>query len=241
MSGWQLACPVRRLTINQQGRDFVVGDLHGSLSQLRIALKSLNFNAKCDRVLSVGDLVDRGPGSRALIDWLDFPWFYACIGNHEAVLLDYMSTQDAELARTWCRFGGGWFFTLPDDEQAAVAAKIQQHCSYAIEIADEHHVAFGIVHADVPGQLSWQTFCEQVVQQPEVKYDALWSRSRGRGESTHVVEGVNQVICGHEIVAQVHQQGNVWLLDTGAYKGKQGGGKLSILELPDRLHTFTDQ
>lgn len=239
MSGWQLVNPVRRLSTNQVGRDFVVGDLHGSLIQLQQALTSLRFDTAHDRLLSVGDLVDRGPASRALIDWLDLPWFFACVGNHEAVLLDYMSTRDSELATTWRRFGGSWFFELSETDQAAVAAKIKQHCSYAIEVSTpQAEVAYGIVHADVPGGLSWQAFCEQVSHNPEVKYAALWSRARGRGDANHTIEGVEQVICGHEIVASAHRQGNVWLLDTGAYRSANGAGKLSVLELPDRLHTF---
>lgn len=239
VSNWQLACPVRRLAVNLQGRDFVVGDLHGSLTQLEDALLALEFDPKQDRLLSVGDLVDRGPSSQMLIEWLDLPWFYACVGNHEAVLLDYVTTEDNDLAKRWCRFGGNWFFGLNRKEQLSIAEKIKQRCSFAIEVvtADEQ-VLLGVVHADVPGEMSWQTFCAEISHNPDVQYDALWSRARGRGEINHPIEGVEQVVCGHEIVSAAHQQGNVWMLDTGAYRSNKGIGKLSMLELPNRLHTF---
>lgn len=239
MNSWQLACPVRRLSVNQNGRDFVVGDLHGSLTQLQNALVTVQFDSKRDRLLSVGDLVDRGPSSSALLEWLDLPWFFACLGNHEAVLLDYMTMPDSELATTWRSFGGGWFFELDAKEQQSIADKIKRCCSFAIEVVNSaEQVVLGIVHADVPGRLSWQEFCAQVSDDPAVKYTALWSRARGRGEVNHNIEGVDQVVCGHEIVSAAHQQGNVWLLDTGAYRSEEGAGKLSILELPSRLHTF---
>lgn len=239
VSNWQLACPVRRLSVNLEGRDFVVGDLHGSLTQLNNALVAVQFDPKQDRLLSVGDLVDRGPSSQMLIEWLDQPWFFACVGNHEAVLLDYVTTQDNELANRWRHFGGSWFFALGAKEQLSIAQKIKQRCSFAIEVVDfDEQVVLGIVHADVPGKLSWQEFCAEVSHDPSIQYDALWSRARGRGEVNHPIEGVKQVVCGHEIVPTAHQQGNVWLLDTGAYRSEEGAGKLSILELPSRLHTF---
>jgi len=48
---------------NNEGRDFVIGDLHGCYDELKDKLLDVNFNEEVDRVFSVGDLVDRGPES----------------------------------------------------------------------------------------------------------------------------------------------------------------------------------
>ncbi len=45
---------------NSSGRDFVVGDIHGSFGALEQLLQRLNFDPDCDRVFAVGDLIDRG-------------------------------------------------------------------------------------------------------------------------------------------------------------------------------------
>ncbi len=50
----------KRLPQNTNGRDFVVGDLHGSISQLESAMDEIKFDKRVDRMLSVGDLVDKG-------------------------------------------------------------------------------------------------------------------------------------------------------------------------------------
>jgi len=47
---------------NREGRDFVVGDIHGMFGHLRMLLKQVSFDAEVDRLFSVGDLVDRCPG-----------------------------------------------------------------------------------------------------------------------------------------------------------------------------------
>jgi len=54
---------VMRLGRNEKGRDFVVGDIHGAFDLVIDAMKAVNFDPEADRLLSVGDLIDRGAGS----------------------------------------------------------------------------------------------------------------------------------------------------------------------------------
>ncbi|MGC9207998.1 MULTISPECIES: metallophosphoesterase [Acidithiobacillus] len=72
---------------NLQGRDFIVGDLHGHPDVLYRLMDQVGFDVDTDRLFSVGDLVDRGPNSAAALDLLDAPWFYPVLGNHDAMLL----------------------------------------------------------------------------------------------------------------------------------------------------------
>src|SRR5258706_5182448 len=75
-----------RLPRNAAGRDLVVGDLHGHRSLLEHELDKLAFDPGRDRVLSVGDLIDRGPQSLGTLSLIDEPWFHAVLGNHELML-----------------------------------------------------------------------------------------------------------------------------------------------------------
>jgi serine/threonine protein phosphatase 1 len=74
---------VQYLPENTQGRDFVVGDIHGMTSLLGKILQHVEFDKTKDRLLSVGDLVDRGHDNFGALKLLDQPWFHAVLGNHE--------------------------------------------------------------------------------------------------------------------------------------------------------------
>jgi serine/threonine protein phosphatase 1 len=83
---------VRTLPANQRGRDFVVGDLHGCFDLLDRLLETVRFDPGCDRLFSVGGLVDYGPDSLRSLEFLEAPWFYAVQGTHEHMLLKYFES-----------------------------------------------------------------------------------------------------------------------------------------------------
>jgi serine/threonine protein phosphatase 1 len=61
---------VRQHALNYDGRDFIVGDLHGCRSMLDELLEHANFDPQKDRLFSTGDLVDRGPDSVGCLELL---------------------------------------------------------------------------------------------------------------------------------------------------------------------------
>lgn len=60
---------------NTNGRDFVVGDLHGCFKEFVEKLKEINFDYSTDRMFSVGDLIDRGEDSIKCLRLIKTPWF----------------------------------------------------------------------------------------------------------------------------------------------------------------------
>ena len=110
-------------SINTQGRDFAVGDIHGCFTVLQQALNHINFNPAKDRLFSVGDLVDRGPESDQVLDWLGRPWFHAICGNH-----DFMIWRSA-LGNPYpevnhLEHGGGWLNELDQKAQRQVGERL---------------------------------------------------------------------------------------------------------------------
>lgn len=79
-------------------RTFVIGDLHGCPDEPEILLKHLEKEeglVEEDLVVFLGDYIDRGPNSKAVIDlMLDFrsrfPNTRFLKGNHEDMLLDFL-------------------------------------------------------------------------------------------------------------------------------------------------------
>ncbi len=78
---------------NNEGRDFIIGDLHGHYSLLMDGLKKINFDFNKDRLFSVGDLIDRGPEPLECLNLLKEKWFYPVMGNHEYMLLSSLGQR----------------------------------------------------------------------------------------------------------------------------------------------------
>ncbi len=86
------------------GDIYVVGDIHGCLAPLKRLLEHLEPDLYRDRLLFMGDYVDRGPESRGVVDYiLSLMARYPaeniiCLkGNHEVMFLDYLAGQDEGL------------------------------------------------------------------------------------------------------------------------------------------------
>ena len=49
---------------------YVIGDIHGSLAPLKRLLEHLEPDLHQDRLLFVGDYIDRGPDSQGVVDYI---------------------------------------------------------------------------------------------------------------------------------------------------------------------------
>ncbi|MFC5429465.1 metallophosphoesterase [Paraburkholderia denitrificans] len=156
-----------------------MGDIHGCFSLLDAELQTLGFDPERDRLFSVGDLVDRGEESDAVLEAVSRYGIKAVRGNHEQGILDWMALNGdgpspqfltdmradpyhaiSEWAyrdgptRQLASNGGEWFIKLYGTEdmgwnRAQAIARYFAALPYAIEIETEHG-QIGIVHADVP-------------------------------------------------------------------------------------------
>ncbi|WP_231758211.1 metallophosphoesterase [Microbulbifer elongatus] len=141
----------RKISQNRTGRDFVVGDVHGHLKQLQKQLNALAFDPDSDRLFCLGDVIDRGPDSRAMLDFIDQKNVFSILGNHEAMMIaGFESPTDVQLHFS---NGGKWFYELNRSEQSRLVDKVRQW-PWAMEIETAQGTA-GLVHADVPKR-SWE-------------------------------------------------------------------------------------
>jgi diadenosine tetraphosphatase ApaH/serine/threonine PP2A family protein phosphatase len=78
-------------------RTIVVGDIHGCYDELMELLEKVDFNEN-DRVISVGDLITKGPKSREVLEiFMTDARFTTVIGNHDLALRRKWSGEDIEL------------------------------------------------------------------------------------------------------------------------------------------------
>lgn len=88
-------------------RTLAIGDIHGCGTALRTLAASVPFRAS-DTLVVLGDFVDRGPETRAVIEWLmevdRRGKLVALRGNHEVLML--RARRDAVAFRDWLDCGG---------------------------------------------------------------------------------------------------------------------------------------
>ncbi|WP_020396560.1 metallophosphoesterase [Thiolinea disciformis] len=227
------AMPFKFFSRNLRGRDFVVGDIHGHFSALESLLGQVHFDGRKDRLFSVGDLVDRGPESWRLIEFLNHPWFHAIRGNHEQMLLD--SADSFDVKDNWIvNNGGEWWKDIPPALHERIRTVVSD-----LPLAFEIMTALGrvgVVHADIPPTLSWSRFVTLLSSEKEVFEQALWSRHRFRNMQLtgrlQPILGIDLVIFGHTPVSKPIQNSNICYIDTGAaYPNEKSLGHLTLAEI----------
>lgn len=212
-----------KLPQNRAGRDFIVGDIHFKTRELHRGLNALSFDKSVDRLIAVGDLIDRGPGTLDGLKLLGEPWFFTVKGNHEQMLID---AYGASPHLPYSAHGARWWLTIDDESKPMVIDKLDS-LPMAIEVETVRGVV-GVVHADVPVGLAWNDFT-QSLENPQIQDVALWGRERIKKHHRGGVPGAWRVCVGHTWIPHALRLGNVLALDvTGG-----GDGALAIYSVQD--------
>ena len=156
--------PVKVFEPNIEGRDFVIGDLHGAYPCFENLLKNLNFDKSKDRMFSVGDLVDRGPDSLACLRLLREPWFHTVLANHEQMM--FHAFTDGKYGASWFKNGGMWGIeafiannAISDDKIAVITdddydiislVPLINELPFLITVNMIDGTKFHIIHAELP-------------------------------------------------------------------------------------------
>ena len=209
-------------------RAYAIGDVHGRLDLLERMLTTIDRDRRASRpardyLILLGDLIDRGPDSRGVIERLMHlsgdmrPVFL--MGNHEEMMLRILGGQP-ESVHQWLTYGGYEFAQSygveagrlaalsPADAAAVIRAKVPaSHLDFVEGFADSF--TFGdylFVHAGLrPGR----TLDEQDT------YDLRWIREDFIGDDT---DHGCMVVHGHTISAEPEEMANRIGIDTGAYQ-----------------------
>jgi serine/threonine protein phosphatase 1 len=205
-------------TRNTVGRDLVVGDIHGCFTKLQAALDAIGFNPDRDRLFSVGDLVDRGPESDHVTDWLEKPWFHAIMGNHEEAAIEFAAGK-VDPRMYLAGFGGAWNIANPQAERQRLADAFA-----ALPIGIELETAgglVGILHADCPTP-TWGSLREILdaggMRAQATRDCCVWSRDRCDRMNDSLVDGVRAVVVGHTPHERMTSLGNVIYIDTFGWR-----------------------
>ncbi|MGE5839801.1 MAG: metallophosphoesterase family protein [Deltaproteobacteria bacterium] len=210
-------------------KTFIVGDIHGCLDMLKRLMGTIEWRPEADRLIFLGDFIDRGPQSKGVVDYVietcSLSERVECLmGNHERILVDFMDGKDANTF-----FINGGMATLN-------SYRSDQHKYGGFLIPDEHLSFFRslklvieledyyVVHAGFRPGVPIES------QNPE---DILWIRDSFIFSNYYFGK---RVIFGHTPFAQPLIMENKIGLDTGAVYGN----RLTCLELPTLKFHFVE-
>ena len=213
--------------------DYAIGDIHGHRDKVERLLDKLNYDPAADRLIFLGDYIDRGPDSKGVIDLMialkhtnDSNIFL--MGNHEDNFLTYMQACVAGNGANYWRkepfFAGGGIATLHSYhpslqdpfEQRLVANIPPEHLSFLTDLqlfwSNETYIA---VHAGVrPG----------IPLEQQFENDLL----RIRAPFLHHSHGLGKyVLFGHTPFHDTFRHHDKVGIDTGACYEAMGYGKLT--------------
>jgi serine/threonine protein phosphatase 1 len=213
---------VLRLEKNKIGRDFVCGDIHGCFDDLESGLAEKKFDKEQDRLFCVGDLIDRGPRSELATFYMNRPWFFSVIGNHEQMFL--MGNNDFPGRQKYLQGhmmnGGKWAYKMEAGKADAMLEAIDD-LPLIIQVGDVI-----VTHAALPAVEN----LEKIEKNPDEYLETtLWHR----GEYPPVlIPGIEAVYVGHTITPLPHVSGKTTNIDTGAFLKHRGReGKLTIKKI----------
>ena len=93
--------------LDEGHRIFAVGDVHGHLATFKALLHRLNLRPE-DRVVCLGDMIDRGPNSAGMVELIRaHPQIICLKGNHEHMAVQSVQSDGTfEAWQPWMKRGG---------------------------------------------------------------------------------------------------------------------------------------
>lgn len=220
---------IKTFSKNLTGKDYICSDIHGHFSILQEALDGVGFNEQCDRLFSLGDLIDRGDESSLALEWLAKPWFFAIQGNHERMLINTIERQSETLRQQWMMWGGDWAEDMDfHDLQPFYEQFSRLPIAMEIELSEGKRV--GLVHAELSNTCDWNHVRQLLLSLSPLKVeenleasDMLWNKNQPYLSSElrskiHPVQNIDHVFHGHTIVVDYLTITNRTFMDLGAYQ-----------------------
>jgi serine/threonine protein phosphatase 1 len=212
--------------LSEQGY-IAIGDIHGCAQSLKALIVKLKAEQKLSErtLVFVGDYIDRGPDSSAVIDFLiNLSENRDCVflrGNHEQMMIDAFEENDFHL---WMMNGGRSTLESYGDFSGDVP---QSHKDFVnnTELYFETEAYF-FVHAGANPDRSLQ----ELKELPNAKDYYLWNRDHLDFE-TPLWE--KKVVFGHTPVKDVILDDYRIGIDTGCVYQRSGMGKLTAVLLPE--------
>lgn len=220
-------------------RVYAIGDIHGRDDLLNDLLAKIEADDRArgpadTHIIFLGDLMDRGPGSAAVIETAmalkaSGKNVRFLMGNHEEVFVSACRKCDPKVTRFFLRIGGeATLLSYPITRAEYISLDMEQLTERLATLVPQAHIEFiesfedqiilgdyAFVHAGIrPG----------VPLSEQKPSDMRWIREEFVGQRGDLEK---VIVYGHTIYEDVEERGSRIGIDTGAYDS----GKLTALAL----------
>lgn len=216
-------------------RLFAITDIHGKNELFRKALKVIGLK-KTDKLILLGDLIDRGEDSKGILDTIflliESGFDIICLkGNHEQMFLDaFMNKNNLNL---WVLNGGdktlSSFLTSSIDKIPQKYIELIKSFRYYYEIEE-----YILVHAALNMKIDNPYSDNRTIvweRDPLKYFNCDWLNDR------KLIHGHNP-ISQEDILFSIHKNKSIINIDNGVYIKKAGFGSMSVLELKSKKIKF---
>lgn len=198
-------------------RRIVIGDVHGHYEGLMTLLEAI-APASDDQVYFLGDLIDRGPNSSQVINFVKQNNYPCLLGNHEQMLLDILTNDSVSTPamQAWLHSGGQ--ATIASYEQAPIP---QEHIDWLKALPT--YIDLGeiwLTHAGVDPSMPLSA---QTAEQFCWIRDEFHSMKKPYFPDKLIIVGHTITFTFPGVTPGKLAQGKGWLgIDTGAYHPRSG-------------------
>lgn len=203
-------------------RHLAIGDIHGCINALTSLIDFVGLQPD-DKIVTLGDYVDRGPNSRAVLDYIialgKSHDLVPLRGNHEIMMLD--SRTKESWFRAWLSYGGEATlrsYSSSDSQAGSFGDVPDEHIEFLENALSPYYECEShfFVHANADAEV-------ELADQTD---SALYWRKYDSPER-HFSDKI--MVCGHTTQTSgiPRSNGNAVCIDTWAY----GTGWLSCLDV----------
>ncbi|MEK3759153.1 metallophosphoesterase family protein [Paenibacillus sp. FSL P4-0338] len=231
-------------------RTLVISDIHGCIEEFNLLLRRAEYNPSRDQLILLGDYVDRGPDSRAVVEQVkrlaEAEGVIVLRGNHDQMACDALAGEDDKRDTHWITNGG--FHTLlsycggrdsvllhPDsgwrdytEMKRFMRTEYKEHLDFLGSLPYYYETQTHLfVHAGIdPSLADWRT---------QREYDFIWIREPFYNHP--VTSAEKTVVFGHTSTVDLQDGAGVWFSPLGDKIGIDGGcvygEQLNCLEISE--------
>lgn len=221
----------------------IIGDIHGCITEL-VELHRLLIQEGIEEIYHLGDLVDRGPDSPAVVRYCRENGFRGVMGNHESSLLaliDRSRSPQFHPSSLTREKQGKWDIAraLSAEDIAYLRALPKLHVLEGENMVlvhgglwpgrslwdqDRSILYLRVINPQKPGEVRW-------IERPG-EYTLEDSRREGYAPWHELYDGPEEVIYGHTVYDRPQDHNRTFGIDTGCVYG----GYLTAFMLPKRSY-----
>ena len=179
---------------------WIIGDVHGCYDTLMQLISKLPEDAE---LIFVGDLIDRGPNSRKVIDFIRNSNHVSVMGNHEEMMVNDIESLIEDGTPLWL---GGWSGNGGDvtlSEYKDINDKVD---NAALQEDYEWVLNLPVVH--IESQIK-----DELGRQLVVTHSAIGDNIDSYMRASDLVsEGVNENVSEHEMIDLEHSVSNIEMI-----------------------------